>query len=67
MVQEILSAAKTPTLVIAIPLYEQLLLALRTYKQLAPNLAHGINAMIAKIEEYTLLSRGSQAYTLAMC
>ena len=64
MVQEILSAAKTPTLSMALPLYEKLVVGLHGYREFALDLSPAIDAMIAKIEEYVLKSRNTQAYAL---
>lgn len=64
-VQEVLSAAKTPTLALALPLYEKLVVALRCFGELVPGLLPSISVSIEKIEEYVLRSRGSRIYGLA--
>ncbi len=64
--QELLAAEKTPTLSLALPAYEALVLL---WKQLAteiPELSHYIGLGIGKIMEYVLKGRRSRIYALAM-
>ena len=64
--QEILSAEKTPTLSMALPAYELLLLSWRRQQQHFPHLADAIGTGIDKIEEYVAHSRKTRAYALSM-
>ncbi|KAJ6548091.1 hypothetical protein B0H10DRAFT_1851448, partial [Mycena sp. CBHHK59/15] len=66
VVQELVSAEKTPTLCIVLPLYERLILMLRDLKLKLPKLGHAISAAIRKLEEYLALSRRASIYALAM-
>ncbi|KAF5375571.1 hypothetical protein D9615_009215 [Tricholomella constricta] len=65
-VQEVVSADKTPTLSVVLPLYEQLISMLRDLKRSIPNLAHVISASQDKLEEYLSKSRKTRIYSLAM-
>ena|ERR1700722_1949678 len=64
--QELLSAEKTPTLSIALPAYEMLLVAWTNLKAAIPELSHYIQVGIAKILEYVSKGRRSRVYALAM-
>ncbi|KAJ6506004.1 hypothetical protein DFH09DRAFT_943442, partial [Mycena vulgaris] len=66
VVQELVSAEKTPTLCIVLPLYERLILMLRDLERQLPKLGHAISAAIRKLEEYLALSRRAPIYALAM-
>lgn len=66
LVQEIVSAEKTPTLSYVLPLYEQLLVMLKDLAKELPKLSLGINATIRKLEEYFNMSRRTRLYGLAM-
>ncbi|KAJ7181343.1 hypothetical protein C8R43DRAFT_870106, partial [Mycena crocata] len=66
LVQELVSAEKTPTLCIVLPLYERLIIMLRDLKRKIPKLSHAITASIRKLEEYLALSRRAPIYALAM-
>ncbi|KAJ7629923.1 hypothetical protein B0H17DRAFT_1164250 [Mycena rosella] len=66
VVQELVSAEKTPTLCIVLPLYERLIIMLRDLKRQLPKLGHAISAAIRKLEEYLALSRCAPIYALAM-
>lgn len=65
-VQELVSAEKTPTLSIVLPLYELLLRMLKDLSRVRIKLAHAINASITKLEEYLAISRTAKMYSLAM-
>ncbi|KAK7000798.1 hypothetical protein R3P38DRAFT_2413237, partial [Favolaschia claudopus] len=67
-VQEIVSAEKTPTLSLVLPIYENPLLILRSpmIAQEPEKINIAINAAPRKIEEYLNLSRGTKIYSLAM-
>ncbi|KAJ7679980.1 hypothetical protein B0H17DRAFT_943665, partial [Mycena rosella] len=65
VVQELVSAEKTPTLCIVL-LYERLIIMLRDLKRQLPKLGHAISAAIRKLEEYLALSRCAPIYALAM-
>jgi hypothetical protein len=66
-VQQIVSAEKTPTLSIVIPIYEQLISMLTNLKKHIPNLVHAIDASIDKLREYMEKARSTKMYVLAMC
>ncbi|KAF8185444.1 hypothetical protein BJ912DRAFT_1114624 [Pholiota molesta] len=66
VVQELVSAEKTPTLSIVLPLYEKLITMLKLLRRALPELVHGIDASVAKLEEYLAISRGNRIYGLAM-
>ena len=66
-VQQLVSAEKTPTLAIVLPVYEQLITILNGLKREIPNLAHAISASIEKLEEYMSKARATDMYILAMC
>lgn len=66
VVQEIVSAEKTPTLSVVLPLYEKLIIMLRDLKRELPKLAHAISASISKLDEYLGLSRRTKVYALAI-
>ncbi|KAH6896460.1 ribonuclease H-like domain-containing protein, partial [Coprinopsis sp. MPI-PUGE-AT-0042] len=65
-VQEALSADKTPTLPIALPAYEELLAMLKDFLPRNPEIAHGVQASIDKLEEYYRKSRVTPIYTASM-
>src|ERR1700682_6256318 len=65
--QQIVSAEKTPTLSIVIPIYEQLISMLTDLKKHISNLTHAINAAIDKLKEYMEKARSTKMYVLAMC
>lgn len=65
-VQQIVSAEKTPTLAIVLPLYKDLIEMLKDLKIHLPNLAHAIAASVDKLREYMDKARGTRLYTLAM-
>ncbi|KII88822.1 hypothetical protein PLICRDRAFT_110575, partial [Plicaturopsis crispa FD-325 SS-3] len=66
-VQEIVSAEKTPTLTIVLPLYEKLITVLNALKvHKLPKLSHAISGCVQKLEEYLNLSRRTKMYSLAM-
>jgi hypothetical protein len=65
-VQETLAGEKTPTLPFALPLYEDLLDALKDLCSLYPNLMHAIDSSIQKLEKYLAEYRATYLYTIAM-
>ncbi|KAL0568490.1 hypothetical protein V5O48_013490 [Marasmius crinis-equi] len=67
-VQELVSAERTPTLPIVIPLYEDLLTMFRCLKEPDnhPKLSHAIDAAIHKLELYFEKARQTKVYTLAV-
>lgn len=65
-VQELVSAEKTPTLSLVLPLYEILVTMLKDLVLKKPKLAHAVKESIAKLEEYLNISRGTKMYSLAM-
>jgi hypothetical protein len=65
--QQIVSAEKTPTLSIVIPIYEKLITMLTNLKRHLTNLKHAISASIDKLEEYTTKARSTKMYVLATC
>jgi hypothetical protein len=64
--QELLSAEKTPTLSIALPVYETMLNTWKQHQATFPELKYFIDVGIEKIEEYIARSRKLQAYALSM-
>jgi hypothetical protein len=66
VVQELVSAEKTPTLSIVLPMYEKLIIMLSDLKKKTPELSHAISASISKLEEYLAKSRTSKIYSLAI-
>lgn len=66
VVQEIVSAEKTPTLSLVLPLYEKLIALLNKLKTRLPKLEHAIAASVWKLEEYLAKSRETKIYGLAM-
>ncbi|KAJ7667875.1 ribonuclease H-like domain-containing protein [Mycena polygramma] len=66
VVQEIVSAEKTPTLSIVLPMYEKLIIMLNDLAKDLDVISHAIKASVDKLEEYLSLSRRTKIYTLAM-
>ena len=66
LVQEILSAEKTPTLSIVLPMYEKLIVMLNDLKRKLPKLTHAISASVYKLNEYLGKSRKTKLYALAI-
>lgn len=66
LVQQSVSAEKTPTLSIAIPLYEKLLVLLKLKRRKHKKIAHGVNASIRKVNKYLKKARRTRIYSLAM-
>jgi hypothetical protein len=52
IVQEIVSAEKTPTLSVVLPIYEKLIIMLKNLWAQLPEIAHTITASVEKLEEY---------------
>lgn len=65
-VQELVSAEKTPTLSIVLPMYEKLITLLQSLKLCLPKLSHAISASISKLTEYLQLSQCMRVYALAI-
>ncbi|KAF8604217.1 hypothetical protein BDV93DRAFT_392795, partial [Ceratobasidium sp. AG-I] len=65
-VQELLSAEKTPTLSLALPLYEQLIRQWREVAEGVPQLRYAIMQGVIKLEEYVVKSRQLRIHALAM-
>lgn len=55
--QELLCSERTPTLSMALPVYESLLVAWEAMKTRIPELSHYISVGLAKLEEYIHKSR----------
>ncbi|PPR04216.1 hypothetical protein CVT24_013300 [Panaeolus cyanescens] len=66
LVQELVSAEKTPTLSIVLPLYEKLTVVLTNFSISKPQLKHAVEPAIDKLKKYMSESRSSKAYALAM-
>ena len=66
VVQELLSAEKTPTLSLVLPTYEQLIVLLKHMAERLCKISHAICATINKLEEYFNKSRRNRVYSLAM-
>lgn len=65
-VQEIVSAEKTPTLCVVLPLYERLITMLTELGKVMPHLAFAIEAGVVKLREYLNYSDNTKMYTLAL-
>jgi hypothetical protein len=63
--QELLAVEKMPTLALALPTYEALVVLWKELAEAIPELSHYIGLGIAKITEYVLRGR-SRIYALAM-
>ena len=61
-----MAAEKTPTLLLALPAYEALVLMWKELAKEIPELSHYIGLGIAKIMEYVSKGRRSHIYALAM-
>jgi hypothetical protein len=66
LAQELLSAERTPTLSMALPAYEMLVISWTELKKAIPELSHYIDLGISKIMEYVSKGRRSRIYALAM-
>ncbi|KZP23383.1 hypothetical protein FIBSPDRAFT_910300 [Athelia psychrophila] len=66
VVQELVSAEKTPTLSLVLPLYEQLIVMLDNLAEQLPKLAHAIKAATTKLEEYMEKTRKTPMHIFAM-
>ena len=64
--QQLVSAEKTPTLSIVLPVYEDLVTTLKTLATVKPKISHAINAGIDKLNQYLAISRSTRIYALAM-
>ena len=64
--QELLSADKTPTLSLVLPMYEMLVFLWKQLVHVLPKLSHYINLGIAKIMEYVSKGHQSRIYALSM-
>lgn len=64
--QELLSAEKTPTLSMALPVFEMLLDSWLDLQTQIPELAHYIGVGIKMIQKYVAKGRKSRIYALAM-
>jgi hypothetical protein len=65
-VQQLLSAEKTPTLPIAMPLFEQFLINLKEQQQRTPYLAPYIETAIEHLHKYMTECRSLKLYGMAM-
>ncbi|KAF5353140.1 hypothetical protein D9758_008770 [Tetrapyrgos nigripes] len=66
VIQEIVSSEKTPTLADVLPLYERLILNLKTLKIVLPKLSHMIDSSLGKIYEYVDKARSMHMYAFAL-
>ena len=64
--QELLSAEKCPTLSLALPIYEKLVVHWTALSETIPELAHYIRLGIGKVMEYVAMGRRTRVYALAM-
>jgi hypothetical protein len=60
------SREKTPTLALALPTYEALVVMWKELAKVIPELSHYVGLGIAKIMEYVAKGRRSRIYALAM-
>lgn len=65
-VQQCVSAEKTPSLSIVLPLYEKVITMLKNLIKKLPEIAHAITESIKKLESYLAISRKTKIYALAM-
>ncbi|KAL0057622.1 hypothetical protein AAF712_015733, partial [Marasmius tenuissimus] len=65
-VQEIASAEKMPTLVVVLPLYEQLISSMEDLKAELPLLEHTIQVSIDRLKEYPVKAWTNKVYILTM-
>lgn len=65
-VQELLSAEKTPTLSLVLPMYEDLIQLLTAMLPKLGKIGHAIRTAILKLKEYLAKSRETRVYALAM-
>lgn len=64
--QELVSAEKTPTLSLVLPMYEQLIGMLQDLKFELPKLGHAIEAARGKLDEYMEKTRKTPMHVFAM-
>jgi hypothetical protein len=64
--QQILSAEKTPTLCLALPLYERMISMFKNLERARPKIAHAVRSARVYLEDYLALSRKTRAYGLAI-
>ncbi|KAH9160548.1 ribonuclease H-like domain-containing protein, partial [Lactarius sanguifluus] len=64
--QELLAAEKTPTLAMALPVYEKLVELWKSLALAIPEMSHYIGLGVAKIMEYVSKGRRNKIYALAM-
>ncbi|EUC58183.1 HAT family dimerization protein, partial [Rhizoctonia solani AG-3 Rhs1AP] len=64
--QELLSSEKTPTLALAVPLYESIIWTWEQFAVAIPELSHAISCGIDKLQDYIGLARNVPAHILAM-
>jgi septum formation inhibitor-activating ATPase MinD len=66
LAQELLSAERTPTLSMALPVFETLIEKREVLSSTIPELKHIIDIGISKLEEYLVKTRKTRLYSLAM-
>ncbi|KAF8672559.1 Encoded by, partial [Rhizoctonia solani] len=64
--QELLSAERTPTVALALPVYETLLQTLKEIRSTFPELSYAITRGIEKLESYINKTHNTPVYALAM-
>ncbi|KAF8691107.1 Encoded by, partial [Rhizoctonia solani] len=64
--QEVLSSEKTPTLALAIPLFETITWSWEQLATLMPELSHAISCGIFKLQEYLGMFKDAPVHTIAM-
>lgn len=64
--QELLSAERTPTLSMALPVFETLIEKWEGLRSTIPELKHVIDIGISKLEEYVAKTRKTRLYSLSM-
>lgn len=65
-VQELVSAEQTPTLPVVLPLYEHLISLFKHVKNKLPDISHGVDAAIKKLETYLQKTRRTRVYAAAL-
>lgn len=66
LAQELLSAERTPTLSMALPVFETLITKWQELSVTIPELKHFIDIGISKLEEYLAKTRKTRIYALSM-
>lgn len=66
LAQELLSGERTPTLCMALPVFETLISKWKTLAETIPELKHFMDLGVSKLEEYVSKGRKTRLYALSM-